>query len=203
MSALLLYNNNNNNKLQLLILLAKAALKVWPWICLMSFNSKWSANAWSRCKLTPSAISAAGICKEHNEQLHQPSHFSKAGLDGLHGWPAERESPCLGRKAMYNAWFDDINHNVAAHVWCKKSSPAWQDFYEKELYWVSRIHGTLLKWTGSGQCLAQKLPEKLFWVHSSPQSNAEQILLAYTLMITAEWWRWINCQSSRSDGKRN
>lgn len=55
----------------LYILLAKAALKVWPWIFLMSFNSKWSAKAWSRCNLTPSAISAVGICKEHNQQLHQ------------------------------------------------------------------------------------------------------------------------------------
>ena len=157
----------------------------------MSFNSKWSANAWSRCKLTPSAISAAGICKEHNEQLHQQSHFSKAALDGETMDDQPSESPCVwGGKlcTMHGSTTSTIN--VAAHVWCKKSSPAWQDFYEKELYWVSRIHGTLLKWTGSGQCFAQKLPEQLFWVHSSPQSNAAKILLAYTLMITAEWWRW-------------
>ena len=128
----------------------------------MSFNLKWSANAWWRCNLTPSAISAAGICKEHNDQLHQQSHFSKAVLDGWLTWMTSRaRGPVLGGKAMYNAWFDGINHNVAAHVWRKRSNPAWQDFYEKEFSWDSKIHGSLLKRTGCGQFVAQKLSESV------------------------------------------
>ena len=40
-------------------------------------------------------ISAIGICKEHNEQLHRQRHFSKAALDGETMDDQPSESPCV------------------------------------------------------------------------------------------------------------